>query len=207
MLLMSDQLKAIGTSGQSRYNALSDRATYWQYHSMAQRSMIHSRAIGCWSILLLLLGALGCQQRTTARLLGEWVGRPDTAAARALRESEKFGDDRPSGTLDTSSETITDWQQVDIGVKVHFVSTTQLEMSLEDGAQPQSGNWHVLEATPVVCTIEVETATGEGESAELRRFQLELDELDGELVGFLLTEVGADRQLGALYFSRPLQAQ
>jgi hypothetical protein len=174
---------------------------------MAMVSMFHSLSVGCWLVSLLLLSTLGCQQGTAAKLLGEWVGRPDTADARDQREAEKYGDKRSGEKLGTSSETITDWQLVDIGVKFHFVSPTQLEMSLADGAEPHSGTWRVLETLPTGCAIEVESATGPGQSAELRRFQLVMDERDGTLTGFLLTETGADRQLGALYFSRPQQAQ
>ncbi len=170
--------------------------------SMAPVSMFHSRTVGCWLVLFLLLSTVGCQQRTAAKLLGEWVGRPDTVDARAEREAKKFGDKRSGKQLGASSETVTDWQQVDIGVRFNFVSRTQVEMSLADGTEPLSGAWQVLETSPAGCTIEVESATGPGQSAELRQFQLELDESDGALIGFLLTETGADRQLGALYFRR-----
>lgn len=165
-----------------------------------------TRSIGCLFVSFLLLSTAGCQQRTVANLLGEWVGRPDTAAARAEREAKKYGDKHSADQRPASQErpeTVTDWQQVDIGVKFHFVSHTELEMSLADGTEPFSGTWQVLETSPSGCTIEVETATGPEQSAELRQFQLEMDEREGALIGFLLTEVGADRQLGALYFRRP----
>jgi hypothetical protein len=109
--------------------------------------------------------------------------------------------------LGTSSEPISDWEQVDVGVRFNFVSPTQLEMSLASGAEPHSGTWKVLETLPTGCEIEVETATGPQQSAEIRRFRLEMDNHEGSLVGFLLTEAGADRQLGALYFRRPQQTQ
>ena len=172
--------------------------------------MLHPRSAGCLIVSLLLLSMVGCQQRTAAKLLGEWLGRPDTAAARAEREAKKYGDKRSSDQLRASqerSEIVTDWQQYNIGVKFHFVSRTQLEMSLADGTEPRSGTWQVLETSPSGCTIEVESATGPGQSAELRQFQLEMDEHEGTLIGFLLTEMGADRQLGALYFRRPGSAE
>ncbi len=174
---------------------------------MAMVSMFRSRSVGCWLASLLLLSTLGCQQRMAANLLGEWVGRPDTAEARAEREAEKFGDRRSGDTLGRSSEPITDWEQVDVGVRFHFVSPTQLQMSLANDAEPHSGTWRVLETLPTGCEIEVETATGPEQSVEIRRFRLEMDNHEGSLVGFLLTEAGADRQLGALYFRRPQQAQ
>ena len=94
-----------------------------------------------------------------------------------------------------------------MAVKFDFVDHTQLQMSLADGSQPLAGGWKVLETSPAGCIIEVETATGPDESAELRRFQLEMDERNGTLDGFLLTEVGADRGLGALYFRRPDESE
>lgn len=176
------------------------------FNFLAQISMFLSRSAGCLIVSLLLLCTVGCQQRTAAKLLGEWVGRSDTAAAKAQREAKKYGD-KPSAdqisALQEKPETVTDWQQYDIKLKFHFVSRTQLEMSLADGTEPRSGTWQVLETSPSGCTIEVESATGPEQSAELRQFQLEIDEHEGTLVGFLLTELGADSQLGALYFRRP----
>ena len=43
-------------------------------------------------LVLTLLVASGCQQRVVGTLQGRWVGVPDTAAARAERESQKYGD-------------------------------------------------------------------------------------------------------------------
>jgi len=150
------------------------------------------------SVLLLLIGAIGCQQRVGSKLLGTWIGQPDTATARAEREAEKYGD-KPASN---HQQPETDWQQYDIVLKFDFVSRESLEMSLGDGSEPRSATWSVLDTSPTGCTIEVETSTGAGNSAELRRFQLEIDERDGECIGFLLSEVGADRRLGAIYFRR-----
>ena len=154
---------------------------------------------------LLLVATSGCQQRIVAKLMGTWEGRPDTAEARELREAEKYGD-ATTGDNPTSPQrrsTPTDWQQYEIVVKFDFVSDTRLEMSLADGTEPRSGTWQILETSPTGATIEVETPTGAEGAGELRRFQLEMDERNGTLIGFLLTEVGADRGLGALYFRRP----
>ncbi len=156
------------------------------------------------SVLLLLISAVGCQQRTASKLLGTWIGQPDTATARAERESKKYGDrpleDNPASNPQQSE---TDWQRFDVVVKFNFVSRDSLEMSLGDGSEPRSATWSVLETSLTGCTIEVETSTGADDSAERRRFQLEMDEHNGTCTGFLLSEVGADRQLGALYFRRP----
>lgn len=161
--------------------------------------------------LLLIVVVGGCQQRTAGKLLGRWIGRPDAAAARALREAEKYGDAvvaLPETTVE--SVDVTDWERYDLAVQFNFVSHDRLEMSLGDGSQPIIGEWRILETSPTGCIIEVKTESSavspsddQSNSSVRRRFQLELDERGGEYVGFLLTEVGADRQLGSLYFRRP----
>ena len=165
---------------------------------------------GCCS---LLLSMAGCQQQTTAALLGEWVGRPNTAVARAEREAEKYGDlpsTPESTTPGNSSRDLTDWEKFDVKIGFNFLSGDTLEMSQGEGAQPLRGDWRIVAMSPTGCTIEIETeeSPNSGSEAALpmkvrRRFVLELDQRDGACVGFLLTELGVDRQLGSLYFSRP----
>ncbi len=170
--------------------------------------------------LAMVVGASGCQQRVTGKLLGRWIGRADSVIARTERESQKYGDARPDSEtairtiavdppLDPQAEK-TDWERYNVAVLMNFVSRDRVEMSLAGGKQPRLGRWSVVATTPTSCTIEVETndsATQENgaepDEPRRRRFHLELDERDGVCVGFLLNEVGADRQLGALYFRRP----
>jgi len=162
-------------------------------------------------LLLALVGVSGCQQRAANKLLGKWEGRPDTAAARGERESLKYGDTSSDVAPESGDEAdLTDWESYDLSVSLEFFDHKRLEMSLSDGSDSVSGQWRVVSTTPIGCTIEVETAgeaaesEGEESAAVVRRqFQLDLDELEGECVGFTLMEVGADRRLGMLYFSRP----
>ena len=171
--------------------------------------MTRARYLGFFSISILLVMGAGCQQHTVGKLLGTWVGQPDTAEARQQREAEKFGaTSRPSQEelLSSVEAAPTDWEQFDVAVEFQFLSSTELEMSLAEGAEPQKGTWRILETSPTGMTIEVETPTGSEGALELRRFDLYMDERDGTLHGFLLNEVGADRGLGALYFQRPAQA-
>jgi hypothetical protein len=216
---------------------------------------------------LLLAVSVGCQQRVASQLLGRWEGRADTAAARAAREAEKYGEaftDRvnevPAGDSlsgkglsgkgsvgkgsvgnDSSNKIsvgqesastevvgtevvgaeavgaesagkgglpadVTDWESYDVTILIDFVSTQQVELSL-DGEQPQSGSWKIISTSPTGCAIEVQTETGnastEQPTVERRRFELLLDQREGTCIGFLLTEAGADRQQGAIYFQRP----
>lgn len=155
--------------------------------------------------ILFLLTITGCQQQIAGGLLGTWIGRPDTAAARADREAKKYGN--PSESADTqhpdAAKAPTDWEAYDVELRFEFVDHQHLNMSLANGSEPIAATWRVLETSPTGCMIEVVTPGKEGQGrAEVRHFELEMDERNGELVGFLLTESGADRQLGAIYFSR-----
>jgi len=169
---------------------------------------------------MLLIFAGGCQQRVASKLSGPWVGRPDTATARAKREAEKYGDDVESasdGSDDTTNDTkraanqTTDWEEYPVTVLIDFVSSDRIEMSLGVGEQPKSGSWKVVATSPGSCSIEIQTVADVAEGTEdakapgieRRRFELLLDERDDTCVGFLLTEAGTDRQLGAIYFQRP----
>lgn len=158
---------------------------------------------------MLLLSSVGCQPQAVSKLQGRWEGRPDSAAIRAQREAEKYGEEPTdanasgSATKGSVSPQVTDWENYEVTVVFDFVSSERLEMSL-DGEQPRSGRWKIVSTSPAECTIEVQTESeGEDASVERRQFVLLLDEREGECVGFLLTEVGADRQQGALYFRRP----
>jgi len=163
------------------------------------------------AVVLLLITSTGCQQRTASKLQGRWEGRPESAAARAAREAEKYGD-APSSTDRSESKTdppaqVTDWENYDVTILIDFVSSNRLEMSLGNDHQPRSATWQIIATSLTGCTIEVQTesATDKNQdpTTERRRFDLVLDEREGTCVGFLLTEVGADRQLGTIYFKRP----
>lgn len=178
---------------------------------------------------LLILSALfcsgGCTQRAASKLLGRWEGRPDSAETRAARDAQKYGDEiagsssadvTPADATPTAEGTVedaiaeldqtTDWEEFDVTIVMDFVSSDRVEMTL-GGEQPVVGTWKVLSTTPSGCTIEVATegaSTKDGAKQSVRRrFELLLDEREGTLVGFQLSEAGADAQLGALYFQRP----
>ena len=160
-------------------------------------------------LLLLIASLSGCQQRAANKLLGKWEGRPDTAAARSERESLKYGATSSEATPKTSEqEIVTDWESYDLTVSLDFSDLQQLEMALSDGSSPIAGGWRVVSTSPIGCTIEVET---DGESKEgeetpskvRRQFQIDFEERESGTAGFTMMEVGADRRLGMLYFTRP----
>lgn len=153
-------------------------------------------------VLLMLCCVAGCQQRMSSKLLGRWEGRPDSAAKRAERDAEKYGDepDQLASQVDDDVQ-VTDWEDYDVTIVMDFVSANRVEMAL-DGGQPESGSWQIVAQSPAGCTIEVQTEQ-EDDSVVRRRFDLLLDERNGVCVGYQLTESGADAQVGALYFRRP----
>lgn len=161
---------------------------------------IQSHLLSSLIFVALSLAAAGCQQRVAGKLVGTWVGRPDTTAARAEREAEKYGK-RPDSEHPGTNGDATDWEAYDIEVRFDFVDQKHLNLSLADGSEPMSATWRVLETSPAGCLIELVTSGQEGKS-EVRQFELEIDEREGTIIGFLLMESGADRQLGALYFTR-----
>ena len=161
-----------------------------------------------WLFLALILIAGGCQQQATSKLLGSWVGQPDTAEARRAREAEKYGDsnsEEPAESVLNQEAPETDWEQYEIETKWDFLSRTSLHMTLAGDPREIKGKWRVAQTFPTGCVIEVESS-GEDqveEAPSLRRFVIEFDEREGVVVGFSLYEEGADRQLGSLYFTRP----
>lgn len=162
------------------------------------------------SIAALALGTIlctsGCQQRVAGKLLGQWVGTPDTAASRAERESQKYGETASASEAASPSiapESVTDWERYDRSITLDFVDHERVEMALSGETEGSlSGKWRVVSTTPIGCTIEVEAHGEKSETVVRRQFQLDLDEREGQCVGFTLMEVGADRQLGTLYFRR-----
>jgi len=157
------------------------------------------RPLAMLLLLAILITTGGCQPSTSGKLQGRWTGRPDTQAARSLREAKKYGDatDKTSDPK-TQPSRQTDWERYDVAVEFHFISSSQLEMSLADGSQLRKGTWEILKTLPTGCRIEVKI----DEASQLRQFELQMDEKEGRCVGFLLSEVGADPQLGWLYFQR-----
>lgn len=160
------------------------------------------------AILVACLLLAGCQQQITSKLSGKWVGSPDTPESRTKRETEKYGD---SGTFEEEQANgggpkKTDWEDFNVAVEWDFLSRSDVEMTLDGVGQKVSGNWKIIGTSPTGCTIEVVTNSDQssGDAKPVRRrFEIEFDEREGELVGFLLHESGADRQLGILYFQRP----
>lgn len=164
-------------------------------------------------MLLLIGGIAGCGMNGAAELRGKWVGVPDTAAAKAQREADRYraltdtaaSDAAPAETADRPA-VVSDWEQHDVRVELEFIDAAQVRLALSGDAtgQPVQGTWKVLEKGPAGMVIEIVTpAAGEEGEATRRRFELGFDRREDGLVGFTFNEVGADRRLGSLYFQRP----
>jgi len=174
-------------------------------------TLVFMKPISPLLCLFVLIATTGCQQRVASKLAGEWVGQPDTADGRSARDAEKYGDQSAGQPTDASTKPrdasrVSDWENYDVTVEINFQTGNRLEMSLADGDQPRTGRWTVVSTAPTSCIIEVvtepENTTKEAPDPVRRRFELLLDERDGECVGFTMTEVGADRLQGAMYFQR-----
>ena len=172
-------------------------------------------------VVLAVAGAIGCRDDPVGQLRGEWIGRPDTAAERQERESAASlpgPNESPlsSPLVDLSADqATTDWERYDATVRLEFSNGDAVALEMVDQGDPIRGTWRLVESTPGAVLIEITTpgvesaSTGSQDgpvdqaSEQRRRFELEPTMIDGKLVGFAMTESGADRQLGALYFERP----
>lgn len=162
-----------------------------------------------WSIVAsAALGLAGCQATPQGELLGTWVGRPDTDAARAAREAERFGNAPTEATLTEGepADRVTQWQRFDVALRLEFLNRAEARLQLDD-RPPQEALWRLSAVGPAsaVLELDVPSAAAADDVAPRvvrRRFDLLFDRTAGRLTGFTLTEVGADRNLGALYFQR-----
>lgn len=167
-----------------------------------------------WLALTLLgSGVVGCGADAASQLSGQWVGRPDSAAQRAARgQTVATTETTTAETLPTEAEQ-TDWEQHDAIVYLEFGQLGAVEMTMEGRDDVVAGSWKLIESVPGVLLIEIRTSDshasdshasgGDDVESVRRRFEL-LPQMnsDGVLEGFALSEVGVDRQLGALYFER-----
>lgn len=158
--------------------------------------------------LLLLIASLavaGCDGTLTygQRLAGEWVGRPETASERTVREwpTRAIDPDDPEIAEAAAAAPATDLEAfAGVAVRMKFSESGEAEMSLV-GDVPLKGLWSVTPLEGRRGILEIETlADDDGLGAVRRRFEVEFLR-EGE--GFVLREQGADRRFGRLLFQRP----
>lgn len=178
--------------------------------------MNHSRylAICC----LLLLPIAGCQQSITDRLMGEWVGTPDTAAAAAERSAKLKAKEAENGQTEaaalpvdeevTTTRGKTDLEEHEVTIELDFTGSRDVHMEIAQGGAPLEGSWRVVQVLPPRgAEIEISLKHPNGKSAgkapttEKRRFVIDFQGDDSD-AGFTLFEKGADPQFGRLYFER-----
>ncbi|MCA9239174.1 MAG: hypothetical protein KDA37_03190 [Planctomycetales bacterium] len=178
--------------------------------------------------LVLPLLTVGCGPQTPSqRLVGEWVGRPDTFAAQkqrnpiptaAGREAEaKSQANRPAkptaaeeklSRLQPSEST--DLEAYDFSISLDFLPDGKVEMALT-GQPPLSGQWRVLSTDVGVSRLEIVPAASPDDPAGDQPTELEPTRrvftvrFDKSGDGFTLREEGADIRFGWLYFQRPHQ--
>lgn len=159
-------------------------------------------------ILPLLAAALavGCDAPLTVsqKLEGDWVGRPESAAERTVREwpTLSLNPDDPEIAAAAAEAPPTDLESFEtVRVEMRLGPTHEARLSLA-GAEPLEGKWSVSAAEGRRAVLEISVkrgADGEG-TLESRRFDVEVLK-QGE--GFVLREQGADRRFGRLLFRRP----
>lgn len=171
-------------------------------------------------LLLVALVATGCDGPATVaqRLTGEWVGRPESAAERTVREwpTRKADPDNPEIAEAAAAAPPTDLEAFpDVRVQMRLDASGAAELSLA-GGDPLTGQWVVtpIEGRRAVLEIAVvkdpnkgnaeddnsPEGADPGDALKSRRFDVELL-ADGK--GFVLREQGADRRFGRLIFRHP----
>ncbi|QDU54955.1 hypothetical protein Pan181_11400 [Aeoliella mucimassa] len=162
----------------------------------------------------------GCQESIRDRLVGEWVGQPDTAAAAAERvakrqesqDSEKAtGNGMPVQDATNKLEQ-TDLEGHEVTIRLQFKGDKTVHMSLGDNSEPREGHWRVLTLLPpdgaeIEITLDASEAseaddqTATKKAGEKRRFIVDFQQ-DGEKPGFTLVEKNSDPKFGRLYFEK-----
>ncbi|TWT87541.1 hypothetical protein Mal64_30820 [Pseudobythopirellula maris] len=178
--------------------------------------------------LALLLAAAGCGGPGPSRLVGEWRGRPETAAERLVREAPVAAE---AERLLAEAEPIkpTDLESLPLSLMLVFDDGGGVVMTI-DGGRKLTGDWRVLsvEGDERIVEIETHAATPPAEQTppqdsspealpaigppsggpEKRRFVVRFverrDEAKDETASerFVMQEQGADVGYGWLAFER-----
>jgi hypothetical protein len=152
---------------------------------------------------------LGCDTplSLSQQLDGAWVGRPESAAERTVREwpTREADPDDPEIAEAAAATPPTDLESFSrVRVELELNDSGQAKLTLA-GDKPLVGEWALssVEGRRGVLEIRVERGEVDGEQTfETRRFDIEaLKPIDGE--GFVLREQNADRRYGRLLFRRP----
>jgi hypothetical protein len=156
---------------------------------------------------VLLLSGCDTPQALSHQLRGAWVGRPESAAERTVREwpTREANPDDPEIAEAVAETPPTDLESFsNVRVELELNDAGKARMTLA-GQQPLVGEWSLplIEGRRGVLEIKVQRGEVKGEKTfETRRFDIEtLKPIDGE--GFVLREQNADRQFGRLLFRRP----
>lgn len=166
--------------------------------------MTRPRWIAAPLCLLLLAGCDG-PMTVRQRLVGEWVGRPESRAQRVLREwpgsrgaDGQVDPEDPEVVAAVEKAPATDLEAADaVAVQMQLRELGTAEMMLA-GEPPLEGDWtlNAVEGRRAQLEIAIDV---EGEEDPLRRrFEIEFL-LEGE--GFVMHESGADPRFGRLLFS------
>ena len=134
------------------------------------------------------------------RLVGEWVGRAETAEERILREwpvSDPDPED-PELVAALADAPTTDLELADpVAVVMKLEELGGASFALGDG-EPLTGRWIVTPLDARRAQLDL-VADRDDETSERRRYDLEFLKT-GE--GFVLREAGSDRRFGRLLFNQ-----
>ena len=160
--------------------------------------------------LLLVTLLVGCDGALTPtqRLVGTWVGRPETAAERVEREwpgggawgGEKDGDSPKPNAEELPPPTDLE-AYAELRVSMELAPLGRASLSL-DGGRPLEGRWSITPGEGRRLQLEIEVDRAQG-AAERRRFEIEMVRAgDDQPERFVLREAESDLRFGRLIFER-----
>lgn len=169
-------------------------------------------------VICLLVVVAGCNRQSTAqRLVGRWVGKPETAQQRQDRslvannspakttDDDAAKDSPTEKTTPSNNGPPTELETVDVQVTLDFSVDGTIEMWLGEKQETLAGDWRVISTEVNLVQLQItakrETQEDAVSKTEKRRFDLQWQELKaGD--AFTLREQAADPQFGTLYFVR-----
>lgn len=159
------------------------------------------------AVPLCLLLLTGCDGPMTLRqrLVGEWVGRPESGAERVLREwpgrrgaDGQVDPEDPGVVAAVEKAPATDLEVADaVEVQMQIRELGGAEMTLV-GETPLEGTWTLEAVEGRRAQLEIAIAIEDEDDPLRRRFEIEFLR-EGE--GFVMHESGADPRFGRLLFS------
>ncbi len=156
--------------------------------------------------VITMVGLEGCFEPKSQRLLGRWIGRPDSSEVDIPVPADAGPQDdnlpaatRPPGAVSQK----TDFELFDFSIELDFLDRRRIRVTMGGNKESVEGTWRTVEAAGDRITIQIAadpTASSSAGSTTLRQYVVRFK--SGSPDEFTLQEDGADPLLGRLHFMR-----